>query len=97
MEQSALQQIRGALKQFSAEIHEGMDKMKDEIRQEMQQEMNDMRQQMNQRFDQVDQRLDRMDDKFKGLRAEFTETQETVDYLASKSNQHEKKLRNVAY
>ena len=48
---------------------------------------------VDQRLDSIDERLDRMEKKMDGFRVELTETQETVDFIAKKTLQHEKKLR----
>ncbi|WP_066297234.1 hypothetical protein [Bacillus sp. FJAT-29937] len=48
---------------------------------------------VDQRLDLIDERLDRMEKKMDGFRVELTETQETVDFIAKKTLQHEKKLR----
>ncbi len=48
---------------------------------------------VDQRLDSIDERLDRMEKKMDGFRVELTETQETVDFVAKKTLQHEKKLR----
>jgi chaperonin cofactor prefoldin len=50
---------------------------------------------MDEGFERLENRIDRLEKKFEGLRIELTETQETVDYLSSKSVQHEKKLRTL--
>ncbi|WP_256200778.1 hypothetical protein [Virgibacillus halodenitrificans] len=41
----------------------------------------------------MDERFERLETKFNSTRAELIETQETVDFLSSKTVQHEKKLR----
>ncbi|MYL45249.1 hypothetical protein GLV94_06300 [Virgibacillus halodenitrificans] len=43
--------------------------------------------------ERMDERFDRLETKFNSTRAELIETQETVDFLSSKTVQHEKKLR----
>jgi len=50
---------------------------------------------VDQRFDQIERRLDRMEKKMDGFRVEWTETQETVDFISVKTLQHEKKLREL--
>ena len=50
---------------------------------------------VDQRFDQIEERLDRMEKKMDGFRVEWTETQETVDFISVKTLQHEKKLREI--
>lgn len=51
---------------------------------------------MEQRFDQMEQRFDRLEKKVDGIRVDLTETQETTDFLLSKTAQHEKKLREIS-
>ncbi|MEI3611949.1 hypothetical protein [Pseudogracilibacillus sp. SO30301A] len=51
--------------------------------------------QVDKRFEQVEMRLDRLEKKFDGTRVDIIETQETVDFLSSKTIQHEKKLREL--
>ncbi|MCG1027112.1 hypothetical protein J5S49_02255 [Virgibacillus halodenitrificans] len=43
--------------------------------------------------ERMDERFERLETKFNSSRAELIETQETVDFLSSKTVQHEKKLR----
>ncbi|WP_068672212.1 hypothetical protein [Oceanobacillus sp. Castelsardo] len=44
----------------------------------------------------MDNRFDRLEKKVDGIRVELTETQETTDYLLSKTAQHERKLRELS-
>ena len=50
---------------------------------------------IDQRFDKMEERFDRLEKKFDGIRVELTETQETTDFVATKSIQHEKKIREM--
>lgn len=85
MEQNVLlQEIVKALELFSEKIHHEMQEMGNQLRAEMQ----EFRAEVNERFD-------RLDTKIASLRVELTETQETVDFLSSKTIQHERKLRSV--
>lgn len=43
----------------------------------------------------MDKGFNRLDVKFSGMRVELTESQETIDYVATKTLQHEQKLRNM--
>ena len=56
--------------------------------------------QIDNRFEQLeskfDQRFDRLEKKVDGIRVELTETQETTDFMLSKTAQHEKKLRQLS-
>ncbi|WP_176215101.1 hypothetical protein [Cytobacillus gottheilii] len=49
--------------------------------------------QVDARFDRIEERLDRVEKKMGGFRTEMSEMQETVDFISSKTIQHEKKLR----
>lgn len=80
MEQHELKAILDALKVFSDKIDERFDSLE--------QRMDRMENKMDTRFERQEKKLD-------GLRVEITETQETVDYLSSKSLQHDKKLRSI--
>ena|SRR5690625_316590 len=51
--------------------------------------------QIDERFDKMEERFDRLEKKFDGIRVELTEAQETTDFLASKTIQHEKKIREM--
>ena len=51
---------------------------------------------MDEGFTQVNRRFDRSYKKIDGIRVELTETQETTDYILSKTAQHEKKLRQLS-
>lgn len=91
MEESSLNQILGALEDHSKQINARIDKLETRV--------SGFETEINKRVDgfesKMNKRFDRLDAKFGGLRTEFTETQETVDYLASKNAQHESKLRKV--
>lgn len=97
MEQSGVQEILKALKLHSAHIDDKLNDMKTHL----ENRMDDMKTQLENRMDDIktqlenrmDERFDRIEAKLSGIRTELTETQETVDYLAIKSAQHEKKLR----
>ncbi|MBT2216023.1 hypothetical protein KK120_09340 [Virgibacillus dakarensis] len=60
--------------------------------------------QMNEKMDnmrielesKMDKGFDRLGKKVDGIRLELTETQETTDYVLSKTAQHEKKLRRLS-
>lgn len=80
MEQSGIQEILKALELHSAHVDKKIKELETGI---------------NERFDKMEKRFDRQDKKFNGMRVELTETQETVDYPASKNVQHEKKLRTI--
>ncbi len=50
---------------------------------------------MDEGFANVDEQLDRLGKKQDGLRVELTETKETVDFLLTKTTQHERKLHQL--
>ncbi|MFD2629994.1 hypothetical protein [Oceanobacillus kapialis] len=80
MENHELNEILKALKLYSEE--------NDKWFSELENRFSKLENRMDDRFDRLEKKLD-------GMRVELTETQETVDYLASKSAQHEKKLRKL--
>ncbi|MDC3411929.1 hypothetical protein NC797_02540 [Aquibacillus sp. 3ASR75-11] len=93
MEQSGIKEILNALQLHSEhmdkkltdalQLHsEHMDKKLDKVKGELETKM--------------DAGFDRLGKKVDGLRIDLTETQETVDFLSSKSVQHERKLRKVS-
>lgn len=91
MEQSGIKEILNALKLHSAHFDEKLDKMQSKLENRIES--------LENRFDnlesRMDERFDRIESKLNGLRTELTETQETVDYLAIKSAQHENRLREI--
>ncbi|AIF44523.1 hypothetical protein [Virgibacillus sp. SK37] len=82
MEQHELKEILNALKQYSGEITGRIT--------ELENGMHNMKTGLENR---MDEHFDRIETKINGVRVELTETQETVDFLSSKTMQHEKKLR----
>lgn len=84
MEQSGIQEILKALELHSVHVDKKIDQLKV-----------DLETRMDNRFDKLEKRFDHQDKKFDGMRVELTETQETVEYLATKNVQHEKKLRTI--
>ena len=50
---------------------------------------------VDKRFDEVDSRLDRLEMKQDGSRIELTGAQETINFLANKVNQHDRKIREL--
>jgi hypothetical protein len=63
---------------------------------EMDRKFDAMNSKMDERFNQMDKRFDRLEKKVDGNRVELTETQETTDFILSKTAQHEKKLRELS-
>ncbi|MBW8351528.1 hypothetical protein K0H71_19100 [Bacillus sp. IITD106] len=51
--------------------------------------------QMDKRFDEINTRLDRMEKKHSGMRVEVTEAHESINYLANKVIQHDRKIREL--
>ncbi|APC49584.1 hypothetical protein GLV94_15855 [Virgibacillus halodenitrificans] len=95
MEKHELNEVLNALKQYSGEITGKIT--------ELETSMSDMKGALESRMDnmktelenRMDERFDRMEAKLNGSRVELTEIQETVDFLSSKTVQHEKKLRKL--
>ena len=106
MEQSGIKEILRALQLHSEHIDKKMESRMNEMKEHMGNRMDQMEVKLENRMDQLenrmdqmeakfDDRFDRLEKKFGGLNVELIETQETVDYLASKNVQHERKLRNL--
>lgn len=89
-EQTMLNEILKALELHSKK----MDKRFDQVEERLDR-VETRLDQVEERLDRVETRLDRIEKKFDGTRVEITETQETVDFLSSKTIQHEKKLREL--
>ncbi|OZU88137.1 hypothetical protein CIL03_13505 [Virgibacillus indicus] len=87
MEQTELQAILGALNDFSKKIDEKFEKI-DEKFEKIDQRFENLENRMDERFDRLEIKLD-------AKTVELRETQETVDFLSSKTLQHEKKLREL--
>ncbi|MDC3418476.1 hypothetical protein [Aquibacillus salsiterrae] len=92
MENTGLNQILEALKLHGEHVNAKFDEMKKQMDERFEQ-VDRRFEQMDERFKQMDKRFDRMEKKLSGIRVDLSETQETVDFLSSKSAQHEKKLR----
>jgi hypothetical protein len=65
-----------------------MQKMGNQLRTEMRQMVENLEEKMNERFNRLETKVD-------SLRIELSETQETVDFLSSKTLQHERKIREL--
>jgi len=104
MEQdSILKEILNALKLHSDHIDSKMDGMKteletkmDSMKTELETKISNLESKMDEGFTRVDHQFDQLGKKVDGIRAELNETQETVDFSASKVVQHEKKLRQIS-
>ncbi|MRG87832.1 hypothetical protein [Salinibacillus xinjiangensis] len=81
MEQSQMNQILEALKQHS---------------QKMDEKLTDIENRMDAKFDKVEKRFDRLEKKVDGMRVEFNETQENVNFLTSKYVEHDRKIRELS-
>ncbi|MBS4202152.1 hypothetical protein KHA93_21310 [Bacillus sp. FJAT-49732] len=98
MEKAGIQEILNALKLYSEQIDGKINDFKDEINGRMDKMDNELLG-LNSRMDKMEakfeERFDRLEKKLDVFRIELQETQETVDFLASKNLQHERKLRNI--
>lgn len=101
MNKSGVQEILKALQLHSNHIDRKINDMKEHL----ENRMDDMKEHLESRMDQLENRVleatinnrfERLEKKMDGLRIEWIETQETVDYLASKNVQHERKLRQLS-
>ncbi|MGJ9457393.1 hypothetical protein [Oceanobacillus sp. CF4.6] len=91
-QETILKEILNALK-----LHgEHMDKRFDEMDKKFDKRLDDLNSKMDEGFTKVNQRFDRLEKKVEGNRVELTETQETTDFILSKTAQHEKKLRQLS-
>lgn len=88
-------------------LKEHLENKMDDMKEHLENRMDDMKEHLESRMDQLENRVDklegtinnrfeRLEKKMDGLRIEWIETQETVDYLASKNVQHERKLRQLS-
>lgn len=94
MEQHELDAILKALELHSKNINERFDSLENRMT-GLENHMDKLETRVESLENKMDERFERLEKKFDGLRVEFRETQETVDYLASKNIQHEKKLRSI--
>ncbi|MBW8348787.1 hypothetical protein K0H71_04880 [Bacillus sp. IITD106] len=102
MEKSGIQEILKALKLHSQQIDVKLEKIEDGLNGRMDKldsRMDKLEGTLNRRMDNMEarfkDRFDRLEKKLDVFRIELQETQETVDFLASKNLQHERKLRNI--
>jgi ABC-type phosphate transport system auxiliary subunit len=65
-----------------------MQKMGNQLRTKMKQMVENLEEKINERFNRLETKVD-------SLRTELSETQETVDFLSSKTLQHERKIREL--
>ncbi|RAK22048.1 hypothetical protein B0I26_10227 [Anoxybacillus vitaminiphilus] len=107
MEQNTIvKEILKALDLHAAQLRTQMVEMNEQFETKMQ-EMNERfeikMQEMNNRLEaridrlenEMNERFNRLETKIDSLRTELTETQETVDFLSSKTIQHERKIREL--
>jgi predicted RNase H-like nuclease (RuvC/YqgF family) len=100
MEQEAmLKEISKALKLHSGHIHAEIQQMSSQLRAETQEVGNQLRTEMREMVgkleEKMDKRFNQLETKVDSLRIELSETQETVDFLSSKTLQHERKIREL--
>jgi hypothetical protein len=94
MEQHAIQEILQALKLYSTEMNTRFDSLEKRM-DSFENRMDQLETRVEGLETKMDERFDRLEKKLDGIRVELIETQETVDYLASKNLQHERKLRAI--
>jgi chromosome condensin MukBEF ATPase and DNA-binding subunit MukB len=107
MEQNTIvKEILKALDLHAAQLRAQMMEMNEQFETKMQEMNNRLEtkmQEMNNRFEaridrlenEMNERFNRLETKIDSLRTELTETQETVDFLSSKTIQHERKIRKL--
>ncbi|GGB58580.1 hypothetical protein GCM10011409_40060 [Lentibacillus populi] len=84
-QETMLKEILHALQLHSEHVDNKFDQMSDK--------MDNMRSELDTKMDRGFNRLGK---KIDGIRVELTETQETTDYLLSKTARHQKKLRQFS-
>ncbi|OAT72608.1 hypothetical protein [Parageobacillus thermoglucosidasius] len=109
-QETMLKEILKALELHSDHIHVEMQKISSQLRAEMKEMGNQLRTEMKEMGNQLrtemkemvgkleekmDERFNRLETKVDNLRIELSETQETVDFLSSKTLQHERKIREL--
>lgn len=62
----------------------------------MESKMDNLESRMDNLESKMEKGFERLGKKVDGIKVELTETQETTDYLLSKTTQHEKKLRKLS-
>jgi predicted nuclease with TOPRIM domain len=99
-------QLRTQMMEMNEQFKTKLQVMNDRFEAKLQ-EMNDRletkMQEMNDRFEakierlenEMNERFNRLETKIDNLHTELTETQETVDFLSSKTIQHERKIREL--
>lgn len=97
--ETLLKEVLHALKLHRDHIDKKIDEKIDAKIDGVKNEVSGLKTELNQRMDKLENKMDtgfdRLGKKFAGARVESTETQETVDYLSSKTIQHEKKIRQL--
>ncbi|MCT1903688.1 hypothetical protein [Oceanobacillus sojae] len=102
-----LKEILHALELHSQHIDkrfEQMDSKMDNMRTDLETKMDNMRTDLETKMDnmytdleaRMDRGFDHLGKKIDGVRTDLTETQDTTDFLLSKTAQHEKKLRHYS-
>ncbi|WP_067725072.1 hypothetical protein [Oceanobacillus damuensis] len=94
-QETVLKEVLNAFKLHANHIDEKMDTMRSDLESKMDNMKSELETKMDKGFAEVNQKIDHLGKKVDGLRVELTETQETVDFSASKVVQHEKKLRQL--
>lgn len=94
MNQSGIKEILKALELHGAHIEKKLDEKFEKVDQRFEQ-VDQRFEQMDQRLEKLEERMDRIEKKFDGHKVEVIETQETLDYLVTKTSRHEQKLRKL--
>jgi DNA repair exonuclease SbcCD ATPase subunit len=90
--QAEIQELRNQLRE---EIQETANQLRKEIQEMNSQLRTEMREMVGKLEEKMDERFNRLETKVDSLRIELSETQETVDFLSSKTLQHERKIREL--
>jgi predicted RNase H-like nuclease (RuvC/YqgF family) len=98
-QETVLKEILKALELHSGHIHAEIQQMSSQLRAEMQEVGNQLRTEMREMVgkleEKMDKRFNQLETKVDSLRIELSETQETVDFLSSKTLHHERKIREL--
>jgi gas vesicle protein len=81
-------QLRAEMKEMGNQLRTEMKEMGNQLRTEMKEMVGKLEEKMDERFNRLETKVD-------NLRIELSETQETVDFLSSKTLQHERKIREL--
>jgi predicted nuclease with TOPRIM domain len=96
MEQNTMvKEILKALDLHATQLRAQMVEMNEQFETKLQEMNNRFEARIDRLENEMNERFNRLETKIDSLRTELTETQETVDFLSSKTIQHERKIRKL--